>query len=494
MLKIRSVNFEHNDFQIHTLEQCYPGQLEWVIGRNITSDLLLNNPEVSRTHAKIFYKNDAYYFSDLSSTCGSILNGDKLAPDEEPHLLHPGDLLQLGDIFLHIEELSPPFLPPAKAESAPRLIVLPEGQHWTHEDLTVRCYRIVEETSMIKSFYFLANPPVLFNYKPGQFVNLEVQIDAKPVVRPYSISTSPTRPHCIAITVKRVMHPDDRPDLPNGLVSNWLQDHLQVGDSVRLLGGPMGQFTCLPKLHPKLLFISGGSGIAPMMSMTRWIYDAIADCDIVFLYSAPTPHDIPFRTELEIMTAHMPNFHLAVTITQQDGLNGWLGLTGRISKSMLHLVVPDLLERFVYICGSEPFMQKIKSILKSVSFPMQNCIEESFGSPILKSANPKGNLHLAKQISIGSQPSAQKPTVYFSQSKQEVITDDTASILELAEQAGVTIRNHCRVGACGACKVLTCQGKVNYSRPPSSLSEADQKAGYVLACIARPIGTLTVEA
>ncbi|MFM7427336.1 MAG: flavin reductase family protein, partial [Elainella sp.] len=278
------------------------------------------------------------------------------------------------------------------------------------------------------------------------------------------------------------------------LVSNWLHDHLQVGDSVRLIGGPMGQFTCLPELHPKLLFISGGSGIAPMMSMTRWIYDAIADCDVVFLYSSPTPHDIPFRTELEIMTAHMPNFHLAVTITQQDGLNGWLGLTGRISKSMLHLVVPDLLERFAYVCGSEPFMQNIKSILKSVSFPMKNCIEESFGSPMLKAANPKGAGHLEKQLLMGSQPPAQKPTVYFSQSKQEVASDDTASILELAEQAGVTIRNHCRVGACGACKVLTCQGEVNYSRAPSLLSQADQEAGYVLACIANPVGALTVEA
>lgn len=498
MLKIRSVNFEQKDFQIHTLDQCYLGQTEWVIGRNITSDLVLTNPEVSRMHGRIFYQDDIYYFTDTGSTCGSILNGEKVIPDER-YSLKLGDLLQIGDVFLHIEDLTPPFLASLEPEPIPRIVALPQEQDWTSEDLTVRCCRIVDETPDIKSFYFLADPPILFNYKPGQFVNLEVEIDGKPVLRSYSISTSPTRPYYLALTVKRVSHPSDRPDLPAGLVSNWLHDYLQVGDCVKLIGGATGQFTCLPELHPKLLLISGGSGIAPMMSMARWIHDAIVDCDVVFLYSAQTPEDIPFRAELETMAAQMPNFHLAVTITRPNSRSSWMGLTGRISKSMLHLVVPDLLERFVYVCGSEPFTQNIKGILETINFPMKNYREESFGGHFLNAgANKNGARHnserdLERVPSIHSHTD-NHATVYFSQSDREIAIDANTSILELAEQVGVNIRSHCRMGACGACKVFTCKGKVRYDMQPASLSQADQEAGYALACIACPVEDLVVEA
>ncbi|MBF2046891.1 MAG: FHA domain-containing protein [Elainella sp. C42_A2020_010] len=498
MLKIRSVNFEQKDFQIHTLDQCYLGQVEWIIGRNITSDLVLVNPEVSRLHGRISYQDDIYYFADMGSTCGSILNGEKVAVDEK-YPLKLGDLLQIGDVFLHIEELSPPFLAPAELEPVPQIIVLPQEHYWTSEELTVRCCRIVDETPDIKSFYFLADPPILFDYKPGQFVNLEAKINGKAVIRSYSISTSPTRPYYLGLTVKRVSHPTERPDLPVGFVSNWLHDSFGVGDSLKLIGGATGQFTCFPELHPKLLLISGGSGIAPMMSMARWIHDAMVDCDVVFLYSAQTPENIPFRAELETMAAQMPNFHLAVTITRPNSRNPWMGLTGRISKAMLHLVVPDLLERFVYVCGSEPFTQNIKGILESINFPMKNYREESFGSGLLSPEASKvstgGSKDKALEKFTMMPPQAvDNSTVHFSQSNKKVTIDGHTSILELAEQVGVDIRHHCRMGACGVCKVFTCKGKVRYDLQPTALSQADQEAGYALACIACPVEGLTVEA
>ena len=505
MLLLKSVNFEQRQFQHHRLEQSEAGKLEWIIGRSKSCDLVLSSPEVSRNHGQIVYSDNTYYFVDLGSTSGSQLNGEDV-PVNEKRELHPGDLLQLGETFVYVEELSTP--------QSNLLNPLQVQEQWAGEDLMCRCCRIVDETADIKTFYFVAEPAILFNYLPGQFANLELEINGQTVIRPYSLSSSPTRPHHLSITVKRVAAPTDRPDLPAGLVSNWLHDHLQVGDRVKLLGGAFGHFTCLPNIPPKLLLISAGSGITPMLSMTRWMQDTLTDCDIVFLHSARTSEDVPFRAELEAIAAQMPNFHLAVTVTQQPLGRAWMGLTGRISESMLQLVVSDFLERQVYVCGPAGFMQNLRSLLEQMQFPMQNYHEESFGSqPSRRSTKPNPapttspepeNQFEALQLSstfnpddttiVLTPPRTANPSIHFLQSDCNATTDDSASILEAAEQEGVTIRHACRVGACGVCKVRVRQGKVRYHTPPAALSAADEQAGYALACVGYPVEHVAIEA
>jgi ferredoxin-NADP reductase len=509
MLLLKSVNFEQRQFQHHCLEQTYSGQVEWVVGRSRTCDLVLPNPEVSRIHGRIVYAESTYYFIDNGSTSGSLLNGESV-PANDMRQLHPGDLLQLGETFLYVEELADPS--PAASTSAPTVSPFhthPQ-QQWTDEDLVCRCCRIVDETPDVKTFYFVAEPVVLFSYLPGQFVNLQLEIDGKSVIRPYSISSSPTRPYHLSITVKRVAAPGDRPDIPAGMVSNWLHDHFKVGDRVQLINGPLGHFTCLPELPSKLLLISAGSGITPMMSMTRWVQDTLADSDVIFLHSARTPEDVVFRAELEAIAAQMPNFHLAITVTQQILGRSWMGLTGRVSESMLHLVAPDLMERTVYVCGPQGFMQGIRAILESLQFPMQNYYEESFGSPAPKIPSNSSRSNSQTQTELEKTtlptlngedsptltqilPASDTPVVHFIHSERSVSADSDTSILEIAEQEGVQIRHACRVGACGACKVRICQGEVQYFTTPAALSTADQQAGYALACVAYPASNVAIE-
>lgn len=533
MLKLKSVHFEQQEFRVHCLEQTYTGQLEWLIGRNQSCDLVLTSPEVSRVHGRVVYSEEAYYYVDVGSTSGSLLNSAPVTANQR-YLLRLGDLLQLGEILLYVEELSPP------AVTAPRSSLtepqVPE-QYWAGEDIVCQCRRIIQETPDVKTFSFVADPPVLFKFKPGQFVNLETEIDGQRVVRCYSISSSPTRPYSIDLTVKRSPGLGEKTKASRGLVSNWLHDHFKVGDRVRFSGGAMGQFTCLPKVPAKMLLISAGSGITPVMSMTRWIQDMLLDTDIVFLYSARTTKDLIFRNELAGMAAQMPNFRLAVTLTQPPLNQAWMGLTGRVSQSMLNLVVPDLMERSVYLCGSDGFTQHIKGILESMHFPMENYHAESFGgvkqealsqpvtipmssnspAPSLVSAalnhksghsngyrngngngsnNGNNNGHSNGRSTASPKPSATNaiPIVTFAQSEREVLADGSSSILELAEQAGVTIRSACRVGACGACKVATRKGKVRYENRPPALNPADEEAGYALACVARPVNGLVIEA
>lgn len=438
MLKFKSVNFEHQQFQVHCLEQTYSGQSEWVVGRNPSCDLVLTSPDVSRVHGRVMYSDGTYYFADAGSTAGTLLNGAPVSANNLC-LLRSGDLLQLGEMLLYVEELSPPalFTAPVLAQTCPQI---PE-QQWNGEDITCRCCRITQETPDVKTFSLVAEPPVLFNFKPGQFVNLEVEIDGQTAIRCYSISSSPTRPYHLDLTVKRYRSPNtarspglsvkdsgernsgernsgernlsNREKAPPGLVSNWMHDRVKIGDRVRLLGGAMGQFTCLPDVPAKMLLISAGSGITPMMSMARWIQDMLLDTDVVFLHSARTLKDLIFRSELSAMAVQMSNFQLAVTLTQPPLNQAWMGLTGRISRMMMSLVVPDLLERAVYVCGAQSFTQDIQGVLESMSFPMENFHAESFGETA-RSASRGSQSTSSSSPSSGSQSSSTDfPTIPF---------------------------------------------------------------------------------
>lgn len=503
MLKLKSVNFNHQLFQEYALEPA--DEREWIIGRDPRCQIVLTTLDVSRTHGRILYEDDLYYFENISQH-GTTLNSNELLPDERKPL-HKGDLLVLGETYLQVEELTAPtlldltFYQPLKIDT-----------EWKG-DLQVRCCRIIDETADVKTFCFAAEPATLFHYKPGQFVNLEVEIDGKTVVRPYSISSSPTRPYHLAITIKRL--PRLRDDLPPGLVSNWMHDRLQVGDRIKIQGAPMGNFTCLPA-PPKILLASAGSGITPMMSMARWVQDTLTPCDMIFLHSARTPEDLIFRRELEVMAAQMPNLRLAFTVSRPSAQSNWTGLTGRISNMMLQMVVPDLNDRAVYVCGSQEWMQNIKSILTTLDFPMSSYQEESFGgyrsALASRSTKPKtetisddtfvqkkettesnGNGHHLTSMAIAPTLSLDTAEVSFTQSGVTVLADGDLSILELAEQEGVSIPNACRVGGCGACKVRT-QGCVRYATVPAALTAADREAGHALACVAHPVGSLVVDA
>jgi glycine betaine catabolism B len=533
MLKLKSVNFNHQLFESHHLTQSYMGQLEWLIGRDPRCDLVLTTLDVSRTHGRIFYDGSQYHFENISQH-GSVYNNEDVT-EQHRRSLHKGDILILGDTYLHIEEAQPPTFEPSASEKitpASSSVALrstqpdpsvPSGYTsiGASADMIVRCDRIIQETPDVKTFCFRTESERSFDYQPGQFVNLQLSIEGQTILRPYSISSSPTRPHHLAVTIKRVPHPSGS-DLPAGLVSNWMHDCFQVGDRLTLKGGVFGQFTCAPNVPQKLLLLSAGSGITPMISMARWIQDTLADCDVLFLHSARTPADLIFRHELELMAQQMSNFRLALTVTRPEG--NWTGLTGRITDRMLQLIAPDLQERSLFLCGSQDFREGMQSLLKSLDFPMSAFHEESFGdrtsglnhhSPSL----PKQETVIATNLNItdldelipsgeGSatrngkvtplvqaKPEVSKqPQVQFAKSDVSIQATSDCTLLELAEQEGVAIASACRAGICGACKVHTQKGNVRYSVSPAALTAAEQQSGYVLACIAYPENQVVIDA
>jgi len=353
---------------------------ECLIGRDDRCCIVLQDSLTSRTHGKITFREGNYYYSDLGSRNGSKVNNIDTQLNQE-YLLKPSDTIAMGNHLLWIKAIARKKSSAASPTLTPShympLAVIDTSslETWTQGTKQVKCAQIVDETADAKTFIFICEPPVKFDYQPGQFVTLGLNINGKNIKCSYSISSTPSRPHSLEITVKRSAQ-GNQPNAPQGLVSNWLHDNLRVGSQIKIYA-PMGKFTNFAHPSAKVLLISADNGIAPMMSMSRWICDTVSKVDTVFLHSAPSPQDIIFRQELEMMTARYPNFKLAITVTRPVPGQPWYGYTGQIDENMLSAIAADYKERTVYVSGSESFIEVTKELLQKLNFPMENYYEES---------------------------------------------------------------------------------------------------------------------
>jgi len=163
---------------------------------------------------------------------------------------------------------------------------------WSFSALLARVVEVVEETHDVSTFILAPNRRWP-GHRAGQFVTVEVEVDGVRMQRCYSLSSAPGEGH-VAITVKRVH---------GGRVSSWMHDHVRRGDVLRL-GMPAGEFV-LPEGAPKVLLLSGGSGVTPVMAILRALAQRNAVDDVVFLHAARSRRDVIFERQLaELATLH----------------------------------------------------------------------------------------------------------------------------------------------------------------------------------------------
>lgn len=351
---------------------------------------------------------------------------------------------------------------------------------------TLVCRQVQDITHDVRTFLFEPAHPALFRYEPGQFVTLALQIDGRPVSRCYTISTPPTRPHLLGITVKRQ---------PGGLVSNWLHDTMAPGQRISA-EGPFGVFTAARHPSAKYLFLSGGSGITPVMSMTRTLYDLGSDADIVFVHSAQTPSDIIFRRELETMASTTPTLRVAHVCERDAPRDPWGGLRGFLSAEMLQLVAHDLTERTVFCCGPAPYMAAVRRMLDEAGFDMQNYHEESFSFEDLtiKEFSVKGTADAAPEQQTSGAGSATKTySVKFVRSGHTFTCADDQNVLDAAFAAGLAPPSSCGQGMCGTCKTTVLSGTVDMQHN-GGIRPREIAQNKALICCSKPLSDLTIDA
>lgn len=360
---------------------------------------------------------------------------------------------------------------------AERLQGLIQPPVWnSEEDHRLVCRMIVDETHDVKTFVFTAPEPKLYNFAPGQFLTFEFDIAGRKINRCYTIATSPTRPRCMCITVKR--H-------PGGIVSNFLHDHMKVGDLVHGVG-PMGEFSPFRFPAAKRLFISGGSGITPLMSMSRFDFDMGEDNDTVFLHAARTPRDIIFRTELEVMAERMHRLKVAHIVESAAGEKAWPGARGRISRAFIELSAPDFLGRDVFCCGPQPFMAAVRRILADAGFDMARYHEESFDFAVMSEA--AGEAEAAQ----GEAGTGKIHKITFSRSNRVIECDENTHILAAARAGGLRLPSSCTRGLCGTCKSKKSSGDVEMVHS-GGIRQREIDNGLVLICCSKPRSDVTID-
>jgi ferredoxin-NADP reductase len=350
---------------------------------------------------------------------------------------------------------------------------------------TLVCRQVQDITPDVKTFLFEPAHAALFQHEPGQFVTLQLQIDGCSVSRCYTISTPPTRPHLLGITVKRQ---------PGGLVSNWLHDTMAPGKRISA-DGPFGVFTINRHPSAKYLFLSGGSGITPVMSMTRTLYDLGSDADVVFVHSARTPSDIIFRRELDTIASTAPTVRVAHVCERDEPREPWGGLRGFLSVEMLRLLAPDLHERVVFCCGPAPYMGAVRRMLGEVGFDMQNYHEESFSFEELtmKEFSSRTTAEAADEEGQRGEPATKTYSVEFVRSGRTFTCAEDENVLDAAYEAGLTPPSSCGQGMCGTCKTTILSGAVDMHHN-GGIRPREIAKNKVLICCSKPLSDLTIDA
>ena len=327
----------------------------------------------------------------------------------------------------------------------------------------MRVASIYTETPNVKTFRFVdpAGAALPFQYLPGQFLRLSLEIDGKLVKRAYTIASTPTRNGYIEITVKREEH---------GLVSRYLHDRVKVGDLINVTA-PAGKFTFTGSEHDSIVLIGGGVGITPLMSVVRGLTDIGWDNEIYFLYTCRTPEEFIFREELNYLQNRNPNLRVVVTFSRAaEDIKGFH--RERMTKDFIANSVPNIADRRVHLCGTPPMAKSVKEMLTELGVQSSEIKIEAFGTIKRKPAAHDKEEPVAKE---------EAPMVTFSLTGRSGPLAAGTTILEAAEAIGVDIDNACRSGTCGSCKVRLKSGSVTME-VEDALSPEEKDTGMILGC------------
>ncbi|HWB68708.1 MAG TPA: ferredoxin reductase [Solirubrobacterales bacterium] len=285
---------------------------------------------------------------------------------------------------------------------------------WSTRELRGRIERIRQETP--DAVTVLIRPGHEWpGHRPGQYVRIGVVVDGVHHWRAYSLTSEPRRADgCISITPKLV---------ESGKVSPYFVRRARPGEIVRL-GGVEGTFVLPDPLPPKLLFISAGSGITPIMSMLRSLAASEALADAVHIHSARTEEDVIFAERLRELECSHPGFALRLRLT---------GLEGRVSPTDLETLCPDWRERRAFVSGPAGMLDALDEHWRAEGDPELLAMERF--QPVAGAVPSEG---------AGG-------TVHFTRSGVQASCEAGVPILAGGEQAGAALPFGCRMGICHTC-------------------------------------------
>ena len=288
-------------------------------------------------------------------------------------------------------------------------------------------------------------------YRPGQYVGIGLRIDGRWHWRSYSLTSIPRRENKnITITVKAT---------PEGFLSTHLVNGVQPGTIVRL-ASPKGEFA-LPDPPPaKILFVTAGSGITPVMAMLRTLNSRKQGADIVHIHSAPSAKDVIFHDELQDLKESQDGYRLHLQLTETEG---------HVNFDELADIVADWQERSAWVCGPTALLDTAENVWKE--------------------ADVGDLLHMERFTIAATDKGGEGGTVTFAISDKSLEIDGATSLLEAGEKVGIQMPFGCRMGICQSCVLPLEAGHVRDFRSGTEHGEGDR----IQTCISTASGNCTLK-
>ncbi|CAL2080164.1 ferredoxin--NADP reductase [Tenacibaculum sp. 190524A05c] len=308
-----------------------------------------------------------------------------------------------------------------------------------------------------------------FNYKPGQYLTLKFNIEEEEVRRSYSLCSSPFLEEAPTIGVKRVK---------NGLVSNYINDNLKVGDEVEVMI-PNGRFFADVKAdnYKTYYLFAAGSGITPILSILKSVLIGEPNSYIHMIYGNTNQETVLFKSELEKLRKEYPT-RLILVHSLSKPKTSWFSSKkefeyrkGRVDSEAINWFIneypPYAQNTEYFICGPGKMIENTKEALKNIDVPDNRIFIESFGE-----SSTNNNL-------VGIEKAALKAKLNNQEINISIEKGET--VLRALLNNKFNPPYSCEGGVCSSCVCKLKKGKVTMKKN-MALSEKEVKEGYILTC------------
>ncbi len=322
---------------------------------------------------------------------------------------------------------------------------------WSVTAVRARVVSVVRETDDASTLVLRPNR-LWPGHEAGQHVQLTVETGGRRHVRTFSISSPPRADGLVHVTIKR---------RSGGKVSSWCNDVAAAGDVVTL-SAPAGEFVLPTVLPSRIVLVSAGSGITPVMALLRSIVEAGEPTDVLFVHTARSRRDVIFAAELEAIARTHPRIEIRLHLTEESGRPCAADMAGIASEAA---------DAPAFVCGPESFMASVRSAWSSAG-NAAHLRFEWFGAPARDSAGGE-----AQSIHAGR--SGTRFTALAGQ-----------SLLVAAENAGLRPLYGCRIGVCHTCKCRKISGVTEDLRDGRI---SDEPGEMIQLCISTARSDVSIE-
>ncbi len=240
------------------------------------------------------------------------------------------------------------------------------------KEFTCICEKIIDHTYDIKQYNLKLVEPQTIKYIPGQYIQLltpPYEKSSEEVYRAYSIASDPADNTRIELIIRRV---------PDGIATTYLFDYLKAGETLRI-NGPYGKFYLRDTTVP-IIFIAGGSGIAPIKCMLHHMKNTKNTRKAVFFFGVRTTRDLFLVNEMKQFEKELPDFTFTPVVSQPEEDSGWTGATGRVTDVAVEFLKKqgDVSKCEGYLCGSPGMIDSAVKVLANLGIPEERHYYDKF--------------------------------------------------------------------------------------------------------------------